>query len=37
MCLHCSVKHSSVNMVRVKGLRTLPVGGITSTDGLLKY
>ena len=24
-------------MVRVKGLRTLPVSGITSTDVLLKY
>ena len=24
-------------MVRVKGLRTLPVRGITSTDVLLKY
>ena len=26
-----------MNMVRVKGLRTLPVRGITSTDVLLKY
>ena len=36
MCLHYFVKYSSLNMVRVKGLRTLPVRGITSTD-LLKY
>ena len=37
MCLHYFVKYSSLNMVRVKGLRTLPVRGITSTDVLLKY
>ena len=38
MCLHINfVKYSSLNMVRVKGLRTLPVSGITSTDVLLKY
>ena len=37
MCLHYFLKYSSVNMVRVKGLRTLPVRGITSTDILLKY
>ena len=37
MCLHYFVKYSSLNMVRVKGLRTLPVRGITSTDILLKY
>ena len=37
MCLHYFVKYSSVNMIRVKGLRTLPVRGITSTDVLLKY
>ena len=37
MCLHYFVKYSSLNMVRVKGLRTLPVIGITSTDVLLKY
>ena len=37
MCLHYFVKYSSLNMVRVKGLRTLPVTGITSTDVLLKY
>ena len=37
MCLHYFVKYSSVNMVRVKGLRTLPVSGITSTDVFLKY
>ena len=37
MCLHCFVKYSSLNMVRVKGLRTLPVRGITSTDVLIKY
>ena len=37
MCLHYFVNYSSLNMVRVKGLRTLPVRGITSTDVLLKY
>ena len=37
MCLHHFVKYSSLNMVRVKGLRTLPVRGITSIDVLLKY
>ena len=37
MCLHYFVKYSSLNMVRVKGLRTLPVRGITSIDVLLKY
>ena len=37
MCLHYFVKYSSLNMVRVKGLRTLPVRCITSTDVLLKY
>ena len=37
MCLHYFVKYSSLNMVRVKGLRTLPVRGITATDVLLKY
>ena len=37
MCLQYFVKYSSLNMVRVKGLRTLPVRGITSTDVLLKY
>ena len=37
MCLHYIIKYSSLNMVRVKGLRTLPVRGITSTDVLLKY
>ena len=37
MCLHYFVKYSSLNMVRVKGLRTLPVSGITSIDVLLKY
>ena len=37
MCLHYFVKYSSLNMVRVKGLWTLPVRGITSTDVLLKY
>ena len=37
MCLHYFVKYSSLYMVRVKGLRTLPVRGITSTDVLLKY
>ena len=37
MCLHYFVKYSSLNMVRVKGLRTLPVRGITFTDILLKY
>ena len=37
MCLNYFVKYSSLNMVRVKGLRTLPVRGITSTDVLLKY
>ena len=37
MCIHYFVKYSSLNMVRVKGLRTLPVSGITSTDVLLKY
>ena len=37
MCLHYFVKYSSLNMVRVKGLRTLPVRGVTSTDVLLKY
>ena len=37
MCLHYVVKYSSVNMVKVKGLWTLPVRGITSTDFLLKY
>ena len=37
MCLHYFIKYSSLNMVRVKGLRTLPVRGITSTDVLLKY
>ena len=37
MCLHYFVKYSSMNMVRVKGLRTLPVRGITSTDVLLNY
>ena len=37
MCLHYFVKYSSLNMVRVKGLRTLPVRGITSTDVLLKH
>ena len=37
MCLHDFVKYSSLNMVRAKGLRTLPVRGITSTDVLLKY
>ena len=36
MCLHCFVKYSSLNMVRVKGLRTLPIRCITSTDVLLK-
>ena len=37
MYLHYFVKYSSLDMVRVKGLRTLPVSGITSTDVLLKY
>ena len=37
MCLRYFVKYSSVNMVRVKGLRTLPVKGITSTDVILNY
>ena len=37
MCLHYFVKYSSLNMVRVKGLRTLPIRGITSTDVLSKY
>ena len=37
MCIRYFVKYSSLNMVRVKGLRTLPVRGITSTDVLLKY
>ena len=37
MCLPYFVKYSSLNMVRVKGLRTLPVSGLTSTDVLLKY
>ena len=37
MCLQCFVKYSSLNMVRVKGLRTLLVRGITSTDVLFKY
>ena len=37
MCLYYFIKYSSLNMVRVKGLRTLPVRGITSTDVLLKY
>ena len=37
MCLHYFVEYSSLSMVRVKGLRTLPVRGITSTDVLLKY
>ena len=36
LTLFCK-KYSSLNMVRVKGLRTLPVRGITSTDVLLKY
>ena len=37
MCLHYFVKYSSLNMVRVKGLWTLPIRDITSTDVLLKY
>ena len=37
MCLYYFVKYSSLNMVRVKGLRTLPVSGITSTDVLFEY
>ena len=37
MCLHYFVKYSPLNMVRVKGLRTLPVRGITSTNVLIKY
>ena len=36
MCLYYFVKYSSLNMVRVKGLRTLPVSGITSTGVLFK-
>ena len=37
MGLYYFVKYSSLNMFRVKGLRTLPVSGITSTDVLFKY
>ena len=37
MGLYYFVKYSSLNMVRVKGLRTLPVSGITSSDVLFKY
>ena len=37
MYLYYFVKYSSLNMVRAKGLRTLPVSGTTSTDVLFKY